>query len=89
MDLLEEITRQSLGEFCVQVQMGMLTPTTTEEFLAATGASDEVEAGLHSVFRMTRALDDGGDGSIAVEVVEEGAQGFLWGLVNRHNQTHG
>ena len=90
MDLLEEITRQPLGEFGVQVQMGIVTPTTadSEAFLAATGASDEMEADLHSVLRMPRAVDDRGDGAIAVEVVEEGAQGFLWDLVNRRNQTH-
>ena len=89
MDLLEEITRQPLGEFLVQVQMGIVTPTTTEALLAAAVASDEVEADLHSVLRMPRAVDDRGDGAIAVEVVEEGAQGFLWDLVNRRNQTHG
>ena len=88
-DLLEEITRQPLGEFGVQVQMGIVTPTTTEALLAAAVASDEVEADLQSVLRMPRAVDDRGDGAIAVEVVEEGAQGFLWDLVNRRNQTHG
>ena len=89
MDLLEEITRQPLGEFGVQVQMGIVTPTTTEALLAAAVASDEVEADLQSVLRVPRAVDDWGDGAIAVEVVEKGAQGFLWDLVNGRDQTHG